>query len=154
MRGQYSHNTGVWSNVPPDGGWEGYQSHGNEEDNIATRLHSAGYSTALLGKYLNHYEGTAVPPGWDDWFATFNFEYYDYDVNHNSTIRHFGTDEHDYHTDVLGKQTRQFIDVTATRSRPFFAYIAPIAPHEPAIPAPRDQHVFDGEKGARLPSFN
>ncbi len=154
MRGQYAHNTGVWSNVPPDGGWEGYQSQGNEEDNIATRLHDAGYNTALLGKYLNHYEGTAVPPGWDDWFATFTFEYYDYDINDNGTLRHFGTDERDYQTDTLKRQARQFIDASLTRGTPFFAYVAPIAPHEPAIPAARDQHVFDGEKGVRLQSFN
>jgi N-acetylglucosamine-6-sulfatase len=127
---------------------------GNEHDNIATRLHDAGYSTALLGKYLNHYEGTAVPPGWDEWFATFTFEYYDYDVNDNGTIRHFGTGERDYHTDVLSRQTRRFIDATVARGMPFFAYVAPLAPHEPAIPAPRDEHVFDGEKGPRLPSFN
>jgi N-acetylglucosamine-6-sulfatase len=154
MRGQYSHNTGVWSNVPPDGGWEGYQSQGNEKDNIATRLHNAGYSTALLGKYLNHYEVTAVPPGWDDWFATFTFEYYDYDVNDNGTLRHFGTGERDYQTDVLRRKTRRFIDASLARRTPFFAYVAPIAPHEPAIPAPRDLHVFDGEKGVRLPSFD
>jgi N-acetylglucosamine-6-sulfatase len=154
MRGQYAHNTGVWSNVPPDGGWQSYQSHGNEQDNVATRLHDAGYSTALLGKYLNHYEGTAVPPGWDKWFATFTFEYYDYDVNDNGTIRHFGKGERDYHTDVLSRQTRRFIDATVARGMPFFAYVAPLAPHEPAIPAPRDEHVFDGERGPRLPSFN
>ena len=154
MRGQYSHNTGVWSNVPPDGGWEGYQSQGNEEDNIATRLHNAGYNTALLGKYLNHYEGTTVPPGWNYWFATYTFEYYDYDVNDNGTLRHFGTGERDYHTDVLRSQARQFIDASLTRGRPFFAYVAPIAPHEPAIPAPRDRHVFDSEKGVRMQSFN
>jgi len=154
MRGQYSHNTGVWSNVPPDGGWESYHSQGNEEDNIATRLHHAGYNTALLGKYLNHYEGTAVPLGWNYWFATFTFEYYDYDVNDNGTLRHFGTGERDYQTDVLRRHARQFIEASLTRGTPFFAYVAPIAPHEPAIPAPRDQHVFDGEKGARLHSFN
>ena len=154
MRGQYSHNTGVWSNVSPDGGWEGYQSQGNEEDNIATRLQHAGYTTALLGKYLNHYDGTTVPPGWNYWFATYTFEYYDYDVNDNGTLRHFGTGERDYQTDVLRSQARQFIDASLTRSRPFFAYVAPIAPHEPAIPAPRDRHVFDGEKGVRMQSFN
>jgi N-acetylglucosamine-6-sulfatase len=154
MRGQYAHNTGVWSNVAPDGGWQGYQSHGHEHDNLATRLHDAGYSTALLGKYLNHYEGTTVPPGWDEWFATFSFEYFDYDVNDNGQLRHFGKGEHDYHTDVLSRQTLRFIDATVARGIPFFAYVAPLAPHEPAIPAPRDEHVFDGEKGPRLPSFN
>ena len=37
---------------------------------------------------------------------------------------------------------------------PFFAYVAPLAPHEPSIPAPHDEHVLDGEKGPHSPSFN
>jgi N-acetylglucosamine-6-sulfatase len=59
MRGQYSHNTGVWSNSSTDspttatGGWQAYKQNGNEADNVATRLHDAGYRTALFGKYLN-----------------------------------------------------------------------------------------------------
>src|SRR5215216_616915 len=35
MRGQYSHNTGVWiNNNSTGGGWKGYKSHGNEKDNV------------------------------------------------------------------------------------------------------------------------
>src|SRR5919107_1792606 len=56
MRGQYAHNTGVWSNTPgPDGAWQGYKNHGNEQDNIATRFHSAGYRTGFFGKYESDY---------------------------------------------------------------------------------------------------
>jgi N-acetylglucosamine-6-sulfatase len=32
---------------------------------IATALDSVGYHTMLMGKYLNEYEGTRTPPGWD-----------------------------------------------------------------------------------------
>src|ERR671912_2244011 len=50
MRGQYAHNSGVWGNSDgPDSGWQGYKNHGNEQDNIATRLHDAGYRTGLFG---------------------------------------------------------------------------------------------------------
>src|SRR5215211_8090063 len=39
LRSQYAHNTGVWTNdIGPNGGWEAYESHGNESDNVATRL--------------------------------------------------------------------------------------------------------------------
>jgi N-acetylglucosamine-6-sulfatase len=54
MRGQYSHNTGVWSNSSTDssstgiGGWQAYQHNGNENDNVATRLQDAGYRTGFL----------------------------------------------------------------------------------------------------------
>src|SRR3712207_8254768 len=61
MRGQYTHNTGIWLNRnSPSGGWEGYKSRGYENNNVATSLDGAGYRTGLFGKYLNGYSGTAV----------------------------------------------------------------------------------------------
>jgi N-acetylglucosamine-6-sulfatase len=164
MRGQYSHGNGVWSNSSTDspttafGGWEAYRRKGNEKDNVATRLRGAGYRTGLFGKYMNRYANTTHrPPGWDRWFAASTLgapHYFDYDVNDNGTIRHFGTNKSDYITDVLSRQTNAFILDSASRSKPFFAYVAPIAPHVPATPAPRDAHTYDGVKGPRLPSFN
>ena len=156
MRGQYAHNTGVWTNSDaPDGGWQGYKNHGNEQDNIATRLHDAGYRTGLFGKYFNTYDLTAVPLGWDDWFATSSgdgvFNYY---VNDNGTKKHFGKSESDYATDVLSRETQSFIDASVGAGKPFFAYVAPKPPHEPAVPAPRHEQAFDGEKAPRLASFN
>ena len=110
MRGQYSHNTGVWSNSSTDspsisiGGWQAYRDNGNERDNVATRLHDAGYGTALFGKYLNGYTDTTfMPRGWDRWFATFsadNTHYFAYNVNDQGTIRHFGTRD-------IGSQTSE-----------------------------------------------
>jgi len=155
LRGQYAHNTGVWTNdIGPNGGWEAYESHGNESDNVATRLNDAGYSTGLFGKYFNGYRGTSVPPGWDEWFATTTFYYFDYPVDRGGTTRHYGTDESDYSTDVLGRHTRQFIDTSVASGEPFFAYVAPVAPHWPATPAPRDLHTYDSDKAPRPPSFN
>jgi N-acetylglucosamine-6-sulfatase len=155
LRGQYAHNTGVWTNADgPDGGWQGYQSHGNEQDNLATRLDGAGYSTGLFGKYLNGYEGTAVPPGWDDWFTIFGYKKYDYDANDNGTIRHFGTAKRDYATDVIRRETQQFIGPSVAAGEPFFAYVAPTVPHGSYTPAPRHLHDFDGEQAPRLPSFD
>ncbi len=165
MRGQYAHNTGVWDHVSgPDGGWEGYQNHGNEQDNVATRLHDAGYRTGLFGKYLNgYYDTTYVPPGWDDWFVKFsryewsgkfNYQYYDYDVNDNGAITHFGTDTADYSTDVIGGRAQEFIGASVAEGKPFFAYVAPSAPHGPAIPAQRHLLAFEDEQAPRLPSFN
>jgi N-acetylglucosamine-6-sulfatase len=156
MRGQYSHNNGVWTNRNSSvGGWQAYKSKGHEQANIATRLDSAGYRTGLIGKYLNGYKNTRhVPQSWAKWFATFTFDYINYDVNDNGTIRHFGTRDSDYQTDVLRRQTQNFISASVARGRPFFTYVAPIAPHLPATPAPRDLHTHDGEEAPRLPSFN
>jgi N-acetylglucosamine-6-sulfatase len=164
MRGQYSHNTGVWSNSSTDsssttaGGWQVYQQNGNEADNVATRLQLAGYKTGLFGKYLNGYDNTAYrPPGWDRWFGAFTsgtLHYFDYDVNDQGAIRHYGTSDSAYSTDVISGQADAFISSNATQGTPFFAYVAPIAPHDPSTPAPRDAHDYDGIQGPRLPSFN
>jgi N-acetylglucosamine-6-sulfatase len=163
MRGQYAHNTKVWFNnnvFDPDpnirdGGWRGYKGNGSEDDNVATRLKGAGYSTGLFGKYLNGYTAATVPRGWDDWFAfERHFSYYNYDVNDNGAIRHFGTTNIDYSTDVLNAQVKEFIGASAAQGKPFFAYVAPYALHPPATPAPRDQHTFDGLQAPRLVSFD
>jgi N-acetylglucosamine-6-sulfatase len=138
MRGQYAHNTGQWF---PYHGWQAYKEAGNERDNVATRLRDVGYRTGLFGKYLNGYAGTSVPPGWVDWFAG-EIGYFNYDVNDNGTIVHYGSEESDYSTDVLRKQTQQFIDASVARHKPFFAYVAPKAPHKPGEPAPaRPAHL-------------
>jgi N-acetylglucosamine-6-sulfatase len=156
MRGQYAHNTGIWSNTNgPNGGWQGYVNHGHEQDNIATRFHDAGYRTGLFGKYFNAYDGTTVPPGWDDWFAVLpGGDFYNFYVNDNGTKKYFAKSDNTYITDVQSRETQSFIDASIRAGKPFLAYVAPKPPHEPAIPAPRHANAFNGEKAPRLPSFN
>jgi N-acetylglucosamine-6-sulfatase len=171
MRGQYGHNTDIWFNTNifdpdpnvRDGGWLGYNGNGYEDDNVATNLHdpdnpdNAGYTTGFFGKYLNGYVADTdktPPPGWDDWFAFKTLHYYGYDVNDNGTIKHFGSRSTDYSTDVLNAQVKEFIRANAGQSKPFFAYVAPYAPHAPSTPAPRHKTTFNGLKAPRLPSFN
>jgi N-acetylglucosamine-6-sulfatase len=164
MRGQYSQNNGVWSNSSTDssttsiGGWEAYQQKGDEADNVATRLQGAGYRTGLFGKYINRYDNTTYkPPGWDRWFALLfsgDPKYFDYDVNDQGTVTHYGTSDSDYSTDVLSRKTNEFIATNVSQGTPFFAYVTPTAPHQPATPAPRDAHEYDPIQGPRLPSFN
>jgi len=158
MRGQYSHNTHVWTNGGANGGWQVYRVNSLEQDNVATRLKAAGYRTALFGKYLNGYNSTSVPQGWDRWFAT-EEGYFDYDANDQGTIRHFGTDASDYQTDVLKRRAKAFVGASVTAGEPFFAYVAPKAPHNAEgqgvpVSAPRDRHAYDGLKAPRPPSFN
>src|SRR5215211_9150736 len=103
MRGQYSHNTGVWSDMGSDmantseGGWKAYRNNGLEQDNVATRLDAAGYRTGLFGKYLNGYNqgNTYIPPGWDRWFEAGAFRYFDYDA---TTRAPYATSEAPYAT--------------------------------------------------------
>src|SRR5215204_7377041 len=56
LRGQYAHNTGIWTNknvgrLAAVG--QAYRNKGNEKDNVATRLDAAGYRTALIGRYFS-----------------------------------------------------------------------------------------------------
>ena len=55
---------------------------------------------------------------------------------------------------MISTRTNAFISTSVAADKPIFAYVAPIAPHEPSTPAPRDAHAYDGVIGPRLSSFN
>ena len=67
LRGQYTHNHGVYRNDLPNGGFAQAYFLKNEASTIGTWLQAAGYRTVLLGKYLNDYpfpeDKTYVPVG-------------------------------------------------------------------------------------------
>jgi N-acetylglucosamine-6-sulfatase len=174
LTGLYAHNHGVASNEPPNGGFEKFREQGREEDTIAVRLQEEGYRTALFGKYLNHYgedDPTYVPPGWDEWYAKVDpsvreedtgdggdaigeyTHYYDYELNENGEVVSYGDSPEDYFTDVLSGGATDFVRRSASGSEPFFLYLAPTAPHDPATPAERHDGAFAGEKAPRSASF-
>jgi arylsulfatase A-like enzyme len=150
LTGQYSHSTGVYNVEPPHGGFVSF----HDQSTVVTWLHAAGYRTALIGKYLNGYSGTYIPPGWDRWFALQMNDpgrYYDIAVNDQGTIRQFGDAPSDYSTRLYASRAVSFIRHTA---RPFFLYVAPYAPHGPAIPDPRDVSKFPNMRPARPASYD
>src|SRR5262249_44092148 len=55
LRGQYAHNSGIFTNSGTNGGFATVYADGLESSTIATWLQAAGYRTALIGKYLNGY---------------------------------------------------------------------------------------------------
>lgn len=67
LRGQYTHNHGIWDNLPPDGGYEGVKALGMQDRQVARWLKSADYQTAMFGKYINGYNPREDPKplGWD-----------------------------------------------------------------------------------------
>jgi N-acetylglucosamine-6-sulfatase len=152
LTGTYPHTHMVYSNHPNKefGGFPAFE----DADTIATRLQAAGYHTGLFGKYLNGYNTTYVPPGWDRWFATYNNGgFYDYDVTSDGEALYYGDEPSDYGTTVLRDQVVSFIRNT-DESTPLFAYVAPHAPHGPATPAPGDGDLFQGLKPFRPKSFD
>jgi arylsulfatase A-like enzyme len=160
LRGQYVHDHGVEDNLPPNGGFEHWQELGRDTSTIGTWMHAAGYRTALYGKYLNGYPHTVaptyVPPGWDDWAspsAGNPYAEYNYQLNDNGKLEDHGAEPSDYLVDVLRRKSTAFIDQHAGK-QPFFLYVAPYVPHQPATPAPRYVHAFPNVKAPRPPSYD
>jgi arylsulfatase A-like enzyme len=153
--GQYAHNTGVISNGGPNA-----LAAFDERKTLAVWLQDAGYRTAFVGKYLNGYglaDQEAVPPGWSEWHALLEpstQDYFDYDVNENGEVRHYGADPEDYKSRVIGHLAVDAIRHGDRANRPLFLYVGFNAPHAPSTPAPRDAGSFDGVQAPRSPAFN
>jgi N-acetylglucosamine-6-sulfatase len=144
MTGQLSHNTGVLAVDPP----HDYERF-DDRATIGTSLNAAGYNTLFLGKYMNGYGSERsratgknsfryVPPGWTDWYGSVQrpddsgftggtYNYFHLLLNHNGTIedRHKGT----YQSVAEGRIARRLVTRYHRSAKPFFLYLAPIAPH-------------------------
>ena len=134
LTGQYAHNHGVKDNGPPDGGIGAL----DQERTLPVWLRGAGYETAFVGKYLNGYGKDKnggpefVPPGWVRWYALTSDDKtsaYDYAVNENGELVHYGNGKGNYKTDVMARLSRKAVRETAPGPRPFFLWVATSAPH-------------------------
>jgi N-acetylglucosamine-6-sulfatase len=92
-------------------------------DTLATRLDAAGYHTMLVGKYLNEYEGTRTPPGWDRVMMR---------EEANDAVYSIDGERVEF-TDVTPDEALHQQAVTwiseAPRDEPLFALLTPRAPH-------------------------
>lgn len=168
LTGQYAHNHGVRNNHPPNGGYQALDS----ERTLPVWLTRAGYRTGLVGKYLNGYgeEGaeTEVPPGWSEWYglpAKAKQRAYDFDLNENGEIVHYGEpgEAGPYKTEVLEARATSFVERAAAGRRPFFLWVATNGPHRDSSlpddaernpePAARDRGAFDGRRAPRHASM-
>lgn len=151
LTGQYSHRTGVSNN----GGGKNFR----DTATLATWLDSAGYTNALVGKYLNQYpwgRGPFTPPGWDRWVGftgSDNAPYYNYSLVEDGTVVNYGSTPADYSTDVLSKKATDFIS-SVPAEQPFFLYFAPPAPHYLETPPPRYATALAGMPPHRQPNFD
>jgi N-acetylglucosamine-6-sulfatase len=163
LTGQYSHNHGVESNVAPNGGFAAF----DDSSTLATWLHSAGYHTTLIGKYLNGYgtgeSATYVPPGWDNWRAAIGGTtqlLYDYTLNENGSLVDYGTAPADFKTDVFADLAVANIESRAGAG-PFFMSVNVTAPHnerpkddQSVRAAPRHEGMFGAEPFPVKGNFN
>ncbi len=161
--GKFPHDTGVFTNTGKDGGFNVFHDRGEENATFATALQGAGYKTAMMGKYLNGYDpkdalgGSQpyVPPGWNEWDVAGNgYPEFDYDLNHDHAVVHYGHRPTDYLTNVVSDKGSAFIGASAAAHSPFLLEIATFAPHGPYTPAPQDANAFPGLTAPRGPAFN
>jgi arylsulfatase A-like enzyme len=167
LTGLHAHTHGVVANRAPAGGFEGFRDRGLEARSVTTWLKTAGYRTALVGKYLNRYPGdgssadfTYVPPGFDTFAAFFapdrgSGNYYDYYVNLDRDVTFYPQRTEDYITDAIARQALAFIDAQPQGSTtPFFLQVNPNAPHAPPVAAPRHAGNLAGLRAPRVGAFD
>ena len=171
LTGQYAHNHEILDNKAPLGGYDRFAAlHG--DNNLPVWLQAAGYHTALIGNYLTYYANRPpVPPGWSEWRVASpdTHDAYDYTLNENGTLVHYGTDPADFKQDVLTRQAVDFVARQAPQAQPFFLWLTYTAPHSAgpnpspnppancgftAKPAPRHATAFDSQPLQKPPSFN
>ena len=168
LTGQYAHNHGVWGNSPPNGGYYKLDS----TNTLPVWLSRAGYQTIHLGKYLNGYGSrsqTEIPPGWGEWYGTpdpSTYRYTNYTVNENGKLVTYNGPAN-YKTDFEARKAVEIIARQAVDPRPFFLWVAFLAPHsglprdpdDPAgqstpSPAVRHRDYFATQALPIPPSFN
>jgi N-acetylglucosamine-6-sulfatase len=159
LRGQYTHNTGVWVNQPPNGGFETFKARGLNNDTYATRINQVGYNTAYFGKYMNGYPKRGklssearyyVPPGWDTWMASTKNVSDSHFINRRGQLRN-PEREHDV---VVGDLAATWLKTAARSNKPFLGVINFYAPHLPAWYPKGYRNRFASEPLPRPPSFN
>jgi arylsulfatase A-like enzyme len=121
--GLFAHNHGITTNGTAD----------LPQDVTAQRyLHDAGYKTAILGKYLNSWPLAKAPPYFDRWALIKPDSYQDAMFNIDGTVAPVTG----YSTNVIGSLTVNLLRTFDEEDdRPWFLYVAPVAPHRPATPA-------------------
>jgi N-acetylglucosamine-6-sulfatase len=159
LRGQYTHNHEILSNDPPRGGFQKFRFLGHENSTMATWVKEQGYRTAFFGKYLNGYNETYIPPGWDEWYAVTG-NYLSHTFNENGHLVNYEPESY-YDTDVMSDKASDYITRTAgadppffTADRPFLMWIGTKVPHQPASPAPRDADSYPAISLPHPPSFD
>ncbi len=140
LSGNYPHNHGVWGNdVARDGGVVNFH---DDEPNALPTWFDPGYRTGLIGHYVNGYDGSYDPPGWDVWKPAYAVGGFCADG--------FGKDGRDASgmtdTQCYGNAGVDFIN--SSQGSPFFLYWAPHAPHLPSSHPER----YDGLYKNRSPN--
>jgi arylsulfatase A-like enzyme len=128
LTGQYSHRNGVYTLGDPIDG---------SRNHVAKELQSAGYQTAMVGKWHMHSD----PTGFDYWnILPGQGLYYDpIFIEEGRKRKHEG-----YCTDLIGDFSLDWLK-RRDRKKPFFLMSHHKAPHRAWQPGPKYANLFDGQ---------
>ena len=140
LTGEYAHNHGVQDN---DGELT--------QDTFIHALKASGYSTALVGKYLNTWNGDARPEF--DYWVSFQYGESRYNNPRLNVNGEWSRHEGAYITDALTEYAIEYLQTASRKRTPFVLLLTYNAPHDPAVPATEDKFL-PLELPPRLPSFN
>jgi arylsulfatase A-like enzyme len=117
----------------------------DDGESIAVELQDAGYHTIVAGKYLNGYDGSVVPPGWDHAFIL--------DSAARPSFWRNGTAadyEGRFGDDVVRQEAVRRMR-RAPLDQPLFGWVSASAPHvcEGAGQQCYEPEVMDRDEGAR-----
>jgi arylsulfatase A-like enzyme len=138
LSGRYAHNHGVRKNSDA--------SNLRPRSTIEHYLHRAGYLTGIVGKYLNKWEPTDLPPYFDRSALISdenNYEnvYYNFRAGVDGhAVDYSGLSSYDkYSTHFVGDHALRFLRAwhRLNSERPWFMYVSPYSPHRPYQPEPR-----------------
>lgn len=148
LSGQYNHNNGVEANYPPRGGMSAF----DHSRSIATSMSRAGYATAFVGKFLNGYYKsenlTIHPPGWSTFVASAGTHVYDYwrpVMWVNGAEKQY---PREYTTTQFTGFARRIARQWGGTDRPYFMWLAYVAPHTQCAPGWRNRRLGYGCWGA------
>ncbi len=162
LAGQYAHNTKVYYNDGPEGGYTPWSKGGYDEKNLGPWLQGLGYRTGLFGKYMNGFPldrlETDVPKGWDDFQGVMSdreARNNRFTLNENGALKLYDASTGGYQTDLLSRRLESFLRASEGKDeQPFFAFFSLSSPHVPVEPAERHKDVFPGDRAPRKPSFD
>jgi N-acetylglucosamine-6-sulfatase len=166
LTGRYAHNHRVLTTQPPFGGFPAF----DDQETLPVWLQRAGYSTAIVGKYLNEYAKTDpsyVPPGWTDWHVLTGptvYRFMGFDLDDGGVVHHVAGR---YQTDVLTSVAQRTLRSLSQGRKPFFLWTTYVAPHvgtphdlldvrgvESTAPSTMYRDTFIGAQMPLAPAFN
>jgi arylsulfatase A-like enzyme len=128
--GRYAHNHGV-TQTDRVGALD-------ESTTVQAALHSAGYATAMVGKYRT--EGPIL--NFDRWSTMWPKHEY---IGSRFDVEGRTHRVMEYSTDFIGEQALGYLDLLSSQPGPWYMVVSVYAPHSPATPAKRDRRDPVGE---------